>query len=109
MGQETTTRTANAETTRFKNPAARVSPPVRFIFKRFVDRIREGQLTLVFPDGERHVATGDLNPDLAAELHIRRGRLLTRLILGGSIALAATRSISPARARTRRCCCSGTG
>jgi len=87
MAQDSTTRTANADTADFASPGARVSAPVRLILKRFVDRIHEGRLTLVFPDGERHVANGELNPGLAAELHVGRGRLLRRLICGGSIAL----------------------
>jgi len=56
--------------------------PVRAI----ADRIAAGTLAMSFPDGTRHVAHGRL-PGPAAEIAIRRPRLLARLVLGGSVAM----------------------
>ncbi|MGE0746772.1 MAG: class I SAM-dependent methyltransferase [Rhodospirillales bacterium] len=56
--------------------------PVRAL----ADRIAVGSLALRFPDGTQHLAQG-AQPGPAAEIEVRRTRLLRRLVLGGSVAM----------------------
>lgn len=68
-------------------PAAAVSRPLsRRLILHSLRNWREGQLEILFPDGDR-ARFGEAQDGERATLHVRNHQLTTRLLLGGEIAV----------------------
>lgn len=67
-------------------PRLAAAPQLRLL-PRLGRRLRRGRLRLTLPDGSTHAMAGD-EPGPAAELTVKRGRFLRRLLVGGALGFA---------------------